>query len=103
MNQWVISFRRARWGLNCFVLSLRAETNDWAATLGKARGQTVYWNAWAGDALINSYIDWAAREVKQRFGLDVRHVKLGDTAEALTPKTSPKITHAVRVKCSRAT
>lgn len=71
--------------LFALTLPLRAaETNDWSATLAKARGQTVYWNAWGGDALINSYIDWATREAKQRFGVDVRHVKLGDTAEAVT-------------------
>lgn len=67
------------------TLPLRAaETNGWSATLAKARGQTVYWNAWGGDALINGYIDWATHEAKQRFGVDVRHVKLGDTAEAVT-------------------
>ena len=61
-----------------------AETNDWPGTLAAARGQTVFWNAWGGDDRINAYLDWAASEVKQRFGVEVRQVKLGDTAEAVT-------------------
>lgn len=68
------------------ALALRAAaaTHDWSVTLEKARGQTVYWNAWGGDELINRYIDWTAGEVKRRYGVEVRHVKLGDTAEAVT-------------------
>lgn len=67
------------------TVGLQAEaTNDWSATLAAARGQTVYWNAWGGDELINRYLDWAAGEVKRRYDVEVRHVKLGDTAEAVT-------------------
>lgn len=67
------------------AVGLQAEvTNDWSGTLAAARGQTVYWNAWGGDPLINGYVEWATREVRQRFGVDARHVKLGDTAEAVT-------------------
>ena len=29
---------------------------DWQATLDAARGQTVYWNAWGGDARTNAFI-----------------------------------------------
>lgn len=61
-----------------------AATEDWPTTLAKARGQTVFWNAWGGDDRINAYIDWAARESKRRFGIDVRHVKAGDTAEVVS-------------------
>jgi len=58
-------------------------TPDWAAILGEARGQTVYWNAWGGDERVNAYIAWAGREAQARFGVEVRHVKLSDTAEAV--------------------
>ncbi|MGE3310618.1 MAG: ABC transporter substrate-binding protein [Limisphaerales bacterium] len=61
-----------------------ASTNSWTVILAEARGQTVYWNAWGGDDRINAYIAWAAAEAKKRFGIEVRHVKLGDTSEAVS-------------------
>jgi putative thiamine transport system substrate-binding protein len=64
--------------------ALGAAESDWASVLAKARGQTVYWNAWAGDERINAYIAWTARQVEDNFGVKVRHVKLADTAEAVT-------------------
>ena len=57
---------------------------DWADILNEARGQTVYWNAWGGDARVNRHIAWAAAEAKQAFGIEVRHVKLADTADAVS-------------------
>ncbi len=57
---------------------------DWAGTLAKARGQTIHFNAWGGDQRINDYIAWAGAEVKARAGVEVRHVKLADTAEAVS-------------------
>ena len=61
-----------------------AKADDWSATLAKARGQTVYWNAWAGDARINAYIQWTGRRVQAEYGVNLRHVKLADTAEAVS-------------------
>lgn len=60
-----------------------AETSDWHAVLEKARGQTVYWNAWGGDPRINRYIAWAAEQTEARYGVEVVHVKLSDTGEAV--------------------
>jgi len=67
--------------LTLFAGLLRAD--DWEDTLAEARGQTVYWNAWAGDERINDYIDWVADTVSDRFGVTVRHVKVADTAEVV--------------------
>jgi putative thiamine transport system substrate-binding protein len=64
-------------------LSAAVADAEWADILRKARGQRVYWNAWGGDERVNAYIQWAAREARSRFGIDVRHVKLGDTAECV--------------------
>ncbi|MEM7497027.1 MAG: ABC transporter substrate-binding protein [Pseudomonadota bacterium] len=57
---------------------------DWPAVLAEAEGQTVYWHAWGGDQRINAYIEWAGDEVSARFGIEVVHVKLADTAEAVS-------------------
>ena len=61
----------------------RAQPTDWARIEAAARGQTVYFNAWAGSERINAYLQWAAAELAQRHGLELAHVKVGDTAEVV--------------------
>ncbi len=55
----------------------------WSAIEAKARGQTVYFNAWGGAENINAYIQWAAAQVLQRHGVRVEHVKVTDTADVV--------------------
>jgi putative thiamine transport system substrate-binding protein len=65
----------------------RAEMPDpwhWPAVLAEAKGETVYFYAWGGEPRINDYIDWAAKAVLERFGVRVIHVKVSDTAEAVS-------------------
>ncbi len=38
--------------------------DDWNATLAKAKGQTVYWNAWGGDERTNAFIAWVGQETE---------------------------------------
>ncbi len=65
--------------------SLPARADEpWRDTLAKARGQTVYWNAWGGDERTNAFITWVGGEVRARYGITVQDVKLSDTAEAVT-------------------
>lgn len=54
---------------------------DWSKIQTEAKGQTVYFNAWGGGEATNAYITWAAKEVQARYGVEVRHVKVTDTAE----------------------
>ena len=49
----------------------------------KARGQTVYFNAWGGSPQTNSYIAWAGSQIKSRYGITLVHVKLTETADAV--------------------
>jgi putative thiamine transport system substrate-binding protein len=63
---------------------------DWNQVTSKARGQTVYFNAWAGDEKTNDFIAWAAREVQARHGVTVNHVRLKDTSEAVTRVVAEK-------------
>jgi putative thiamine transport system substrate-binding protein len=67
-----------------------AETRPWSEIVATARGQTVYWNAWAGDEHTNAFIAWAGDSVKTRFGIAIEHVKLKDTAEAVTRVVAEK-------------
>ena len=68
--------------LTPFILPARAE-QGWADVEQRARGQTVYFNAWAGSPQVNDYIAWAAGAVAERYGITLEHVKLTDTAEAV--------------------
>ena len=55
----------------------------WTNTLRAARGQTVYFNAWAGSEQINAYIQWAGAELKRDFGVTLQHVKISDAADVV--------------------
>ena len=59
------------------------DPKNWDAVLEDARGQTVYFNAWGGSENINAYLEWVSGEVSARFDIDVVHVKLDDTANAV--------------------
>lgn len=65
-----------------FIASARA-AEGWSAIETQAKGQTVYFNAWAGSPQINAYIAWAGSVMKDRYGITLEHVKLQDTAEAV--------------------
>jgi putative thiamine transport system substrate-binding protein len=65
------------------LLGGAAAADEWDLTLAAARGQTVYWNAWGGDEQINDYIAWVGAEVQTRHDIELVHVKLTDTAEAV--------------------
>lgn len=67
-----------------------AQAETWQEVVTKARGQTVFWNAWAGDERINAYIAWAGEQVRKRYDVVVQHVKLSDTAEAVSRVVAEK-------------
>ena len=64
--------------------SANAQTpSAWRAIEAQARGQTVYFNAWAGSPTINSYLQWVGTQVQQGFGIRLEHVKISDAAEVV--------------------
>lgn len=71
----------------CFATPALA---DWTQTLEEAKGQTVYWNAWGGDARTNAFIAWASSETERLYGVTIEQVKLSDTAEAVSRVLSEK-------------
>jgi putative thiamine transport system substrate-binding protein len=58
--------------------------SDWSRTEAAARGQTVYFNAWAGSERINAYLQWAAAELLRTHALKLQHVKVTETAEVVS-------------------
>jgi putative thiamine transport system substrate-binding protein len=69
-------------GLAAFLRPARAQ-EGWSAIEADAKGQTVYFNAWAGSEQVNAYLAWAGDELKARYAITLEHVKLADTAEAV--------------------
>ena len=56
---------------------------EWQAVLDEARGQTVYFNGWGGSDRVNDYVAWAAERAFSLYGVRIRHVRVGDIAEAV--------------------
>ncbi len=63
---------------------------SWTEVLRRARGQTAFFNAWAGDDRTNAFIAWVGEQVRPRFGIEVTHVRLRDTAEAVARVVAEK-------------
>ncbi len=77
-------------GASLLVPAWAQPGSPWATVQAKARGQKVFLNAWGGSERTNTYLEWAAGEVGKRFGVQVEHVKLTDTAEAVKRVRSEK-------------
>jgi putative thiamine transport system substrate-binding protein len=60
------------------------DPSNWQDVLDKANGQTVYWNAWGGSTTINDFIEWVGTRVEEEHGVKLEHVKLTDTADAVS-------------------
>ena len=57
---------------------------NWDDVIKDARGQTVYWNAWGGSTTTNDFIAWIGDKVQADYGVTLEHVKLTDTADAVS-------------------
>jgi putative thiamine transport system substrate-binding protein len=71
---------------SCMLASVSTQASSlqtWQDTLNKAKGQTVYFNAWGGADNINDYIQWAADRIKEEYDVTLKQVKLTDTSDAV--------------------
>ena len=59
-------------------------SSQWQQTIAAAKGQTVYFNAWGGSEQVNDYIIWAASQVKARYGITLKHVKVKDVSTVVS-------------------
>ncbi|MGL5007018.1 MAG: ABC transporter substrate-binding protein [Plesiomonas sp.] len=60
-----------------------ASTTSWKTLEQQAQGQTLYFNAWGGNENANDYLQWAAKEAKKRYGINVVLVKIANIDEAI--------------------
>lgn len=72
------------WTLSSPTRAQAPDVTDWSALEQQARGETIYFNAWGGEPRINSYLSWVADTLEQRFDINLQHVKIADTAEAVS-------------------
>lgn len=77
-----------------FLFGATARAQDvpdtWPGVLERARGQSVYFNAWAGDENTNAFIAWVAGRVQALYGIHLNHVKVSLTAEAVSRVVAEK-------------
>ncbi|MEM9787647.1 MAG: ABC transporter substrate-binding protein [Pseudomonadota bacterium] len=66
------------------------DPSNWDAVTAEAEGQTVFWNAWGGSTTTNDFIAWVGDRVAEEYGVTLEHVKLTDTADAVTRVLSEK-------------
>ncbi|MEO9862888.1 MAG: ABC transporter substrate-binding protein [Yoonia sp.] len=76
--------------LTPFAAYADVDPADWDAVIAEADGQTVYWNAWGGSTNTNDFIAWVGERVSEEYGVTLEHVKLTDTADAVTRVLSEK-------------
>ncbi|HCX15139.1 MAG TPA: ABC transporter substrate-binding protein [Rhodospirillaceae bacterium] len=63
---------------------IHAADSQWDEVVAASKGQVVYWHAWGGDEKVNSYIAWVVDQVRDEFGITLRHVKVGSISESVS-------------------
>ncbi|WP_201588501.1 ABC transporter substrate-binding protein [Psychrobacter sp. Pi2-51] len=58
--------------------------SHWQQVQETGKNQEVYFYAWGGDPQINAYLQWAAEQVDDKYNINLVHVKLSDTSEAVS-------------------
>lgn len=57
---------------------------DWYSVEQAGKNNEVFFHAWGGDPQINSYIQWVSQQVKNQYNINLKHVKLSNTSEAVS-------------------
>ena len=71
-------------GILAATISAPTFAENWQDVEQQANSQTVYFHAWGGSQEINRYIQWAGKELKDRYNVTLNHVKVTDIAETTT-------------------
>ena len=64
--------------------NLNQNLSSWQQIEAQGENQDVYFHAWGGDPQINAYLQWAAEQVDDKYNINLVHVKLSDTSEAVS-------------------
>ncbi len=90
-NQFYFAIQQILIGWCLLLVPAVANADDYTNLTKKAKGQTVYFNAWGGDPKINSYITWAGEILSDRHDIKLVHVKLTNTASAVSRILAEKV------------
>lgn len=60
------------------LCGISVQAKEWKEVEKQAQGQTVFFNAWGGSTVINDYIRWAGDQVKSKYNITIKHVKVTD-------------------------
>ncbi|GAF56544.1 LOW QUALITY PROTEIN: ABC transporter, periplasmic substrate-binding protein YnjB [Psychrobacter sp. JCM 18901] len=73
--------------------NINQDLSPWQQIEAKGSNQDVYFYAWGGDPQINAYLQWVADQVDDKYNINLVHVKLSDTSEAVSRVLAEKSAH----------
>ncbi len=73
--------------------NINQDLSPWQQIEAQGSNQDVYFYAWGGDPQINAYLQWVADQVDDKYNINLVHVKLSDTSEAVSQVLAEKSAH----------
>jgi len=73
--------------------NINQDLSPWQQIEAQGSNQDVYFYAWGGDPQINAYLQWVADQVDDKYNINLVHVKLSDTSEAVSRVLAEKSAH----------
>ena len=73
--------------------NINQDLSPWQQIETQGSNQDVYFYAWGGDPQINAYLQWVADQVDDKYNINLVHVKLSDTSEAVSRVLAEKSAH----------
>ncbi|NYR10818.1 ABC transporter substrate-binding protein [Psychrobacter sp. BI730] len=73
--------------------NINQDLSPWQQIEAQGSNQDVYFYAWGGDPQINAYLQWVADQVDDKYSVNLVHVKLSDTSEAVSRVLAEKSAH----------
>ncbi|MGQ4275812.1 ABC transporter substrate-binding protein [Pseudidiomarina sp. E22-M8] len=80
-NSWLLAYFKL--GLLLCGLSLTLPASG-KLLENDASQKVVYFYAWGGSESVNDYLRWVQKQLAAEHGIDLRHIKVADIAEAVT-------------------
>ena len=66
-------------------------SNTFNTLIENSKGKKVFFHAWGGSSQVNDYLRWVSKNVKKKYNIDLEHVKLLDTSDAIDQIVSEKL------------
>jgi len=65
--------------------------NNWNQVVKSSKNKTVKLHAWGGSKNINNYLQWVKEQVFKKYGIELKHIKIKDTSDAVKKVLFEKI------------